>query len=52
MEDNVKLQLDSIISEMSSKHWLFTNNPGRDFMQQNGSKLSFEDTLRLILSLF
>ena len=51
MENNVKQQLDSIISGMSSNYWLFTNNPGRDFMRQHGGKLSFEDTLRLVLSL-
>ena len=48
---NVKQNLDTIISEMASNHWLFTNNPGHDFMRQEAGKLSFEDTIRLVLSL-
>ena len=48
---NVKQKLDSIISEMSSNYWLFTKNPGHDFMRQEAGKLSFEDTIRLVLSM-
>lgn len=27
---NVKQKLNSIISEMAEKHWLFSNNPGHN----------------------
>ena len=29
---NVKEKLNSIISDMADHHWLFSNNPGHDFM--------------------
>ncbi len=48
---NVKQKLDSIISEMSNNYWLFTNSPGHDFMRPEAGKLSFEDTIRLVLSM-
>lgn len=49
--EKVKQKIESILSEMSEQHWLFTNRPGRDFMRQNLGKLSFYDTMRLILSM-
>ena len=49
--EKVKQKLDSIIMEMSENHWLFSNNPGRDFMRQNTGKLSFYDTLHMILTM-
>ena len=39
--------MNSIIEEMSDKHWLFSSNPGHDFMRQSLGKLSFADTMRL-----
>lgn len=47
----VKEKLNSIISDMSNHHWLFTKNPGHDFMRQNLGKLSFYDTMRLIIGM-
>lgn len=32
---NVKEKLNSIISDMAEHHWLFSNNPGHDFMRQD-----------------
>ena len=40
----VKEKLNSIIKDMADHHWLFTNNPGRDFSRQHLGKLSFYDT--------
>ena len=48
---NVKEKLNSIISDMASHPWLFSNNPGRDFMRQDLGKLSFYDTMRLIIGM-
>ena len=48
---NVKQKLNSIISDMASHPWLFSNNPGRDFMRQDLGKLSFYDTMRLIIGM-
>ena len=48
---NVKQKLNSIISEMAEKHWLFSNNPGHDFTRQHLGKLSFAETMRLIISM-
>ena len=48
---NVKQKLNSIIADMSEHHWLFSNNPGHDFMRQNQGKLSFSDTMRLIIGM-
>ena len=36
---------------MSDKHWLFSSNPGHDFMRQSLGKLSFADTMRLVLTM-
>ena len=49
--ENVKKKINSIIEEMSDKHWLFSSNPGHDFMRQSLGKLSFADTMRLILTM-
>lgn len=48
---NVKEKLNSIIDDMANHHWLFANNPGHDFMRQNHGKLSFYDTMRLIIGM-
>ena len=48
---NVKEQLNSIIMDMSNHHWLFSNNPGHDFMRQQSGKLSFYDAMRLIIGM-
>lgn len=48
---NVKEKLNSIISDMSDHHWLFSNRPGHDFMRQNLGKLSFYDTMRMIIGM-
>lgn len=47
----VKQKLNSIIKEMSDHHWLFTRNPNRDFSRQHLGKLSFYDTMRLIIGM-
>ena len=49
--EKVKETLNSIISQMSDNYWVFVNNPGHDFMRQSIGKLSFEDTIRFILSM-
>ena len=36
---------------MANHHWLFANRPGHDFMRQNHGKLSFYDTMRLIIGM-
>lgn len=48
---DVKEKLNSIIQDMSDHHWLFTNNPKSDFSRQHLGKLSFYNTLRLIISM-
>ena len=48
---NVKEKLNSIISDMADHHWLFSNNPGHDFMRQDLGKLSFYDTMRMIIGM-
>ena len=49
--ETVKNKLNSIISDISDRHWLFSSNPGHDFMRQNLGKLSMADTIRFILSM-
>ena len=49
--EKVKGILDSIISDMADHYWLFVKNPGRDFSRQDVGKLSFQDTVRIILSM-
>ena len=49
--EQVKSKIESILSDMSDHRWLFTANPGHDFTQQEQGKLSFYDTMRLILSM-
>ena len=49
--ETVKNKLNSIISDISDRHWLFSANPGHDFMRQNLGKLSMADTIRFILSM-
>ena len=49
--ENVKKKINSIIEEMSDKYWLFSTNPGHDFMRQSLGKLSFADTMRLVLTM-
>lgn len=48
---NVKQKLNSIILGMSKNHWLFSENPGHDFSRQEHGKLSFFDTMRLIIGM-
>ena len=48
---NVKEKLNSIILSMAEHHWLFSKNPGHDFTRQHLGKLSFYDTMRLIISM-
>lgn len=47
----VKQKLNDLIKNMSDFHWLFTKNPGRDFSRQHLGKLSFYDTMRLIIGM-
>ena len=48
---NVKEKLNSIILSMAEHHWLFSKNPGHDFTRQHLGKLSFYDTMHLIISM-
>ena len=48
---HVKEKLNSIILSMAEHHWLFSKNPGHDFTRQHLGKLSFYDTMRLIISM-
>ncbi len=48
---NVKEKLNSIILSMAEHHWFFSKNPGHDFTRQHLGKLSFYDTMRLIISM-
>ena len=48
---NVKEKLNSIILSIAEHHWLFSKNPGHDFTRQHLGKLSFYDTMRLIISI-
>ena len=47
----VKEKLNSIIQDMSDHHYLFTAHPSKDFSRQHLGKLSFYDTMQLILSM-
>lgn len=47
----VKEKLDSLIQEMSEHYWLYTNRPGHDFTRQKNGKLSFFDTINMIISM-
>lgn len=49
--EQVKSKLESILSDMSDHHWLFSSRPGHDFSRQGIGKLSFKETMRLILSM-
>ena len=49
--EKVKEKLNSIISEMEQFHWLYSARPGHDFTRQTLGKLSFGDTMRLILTM-
>lgn len=46
-----KQKLESILNDMSSNHWLFSNAPGHAFMRQGLGKLDFYDTMRLVLAM-
>lgn len=47
----VNEKLNSIISDMDQHSWLFCKNPGHDFTRQEHGKLSFYDTMRLIIGM-
>ena len=47
----VKEKLNEIIQDMSDHKWLFVTNPGHDFTREDCGKLSFQDTIKLILSM-
>ena len=48
--EEVKKTLDSILSDMSEHHWLYSTSPNHDFQTcQHLSKLNFEDTVRLMI---
>ena len=49
--EKVKGKILSIINDISDHHWLFSANPGHDFMRQHSGKLSFSDTMKLILAM-
>ena len=47
----VKQTLFSIIDDMEKHHWLFSSNPGHDFMLQYQGKLTFSDTMKLLIGM-
>ena len=47
----VKQTLFSFIDDMEKHHWLFSCNPGHDFMRQDQGKLTFSDTMKLIIGM-
>jgi hypothetical protein len=47
--NTVKETLMSLIEEMSTTHWLYTKNPGKDFTRNR--KLSFDDVMKLLISM-
>ena len=49
--EKVKEKIEAILSDMSEHHWMFSDRPGHDFMRQGLGKLSFYDTMRLILTM-
>ena len=49
--EDVKCKLESILKDMSDHVWLYSNDPSRDFTRQDCGKLSFYNTMRLILSM-
>ncbi len=49
--EKVKETLHSIIQDMAEHKWLFVKNPGHDFTRDDCGKLSFTDTINLILSM-
>ena len=49
--ENVKEKINLILSHMEKHSYLFVNRPGHDFMRQYFGKLTFSDTMKLILSM-
>ncbi len=49
--ENVKEKINSILSHMEKYSFLFVKRPGHDFMRQYFGKLTFSDTMKLILSM-
>ena len=47
----VKETLMNLLQDMSEHPWLYCNNPGHDFTRQESGKLTFIDTMRLIISM-
>lgn len=47
----VKEKFDSILKNMAEHHWLYTNDPGHAFMRQHLGKLSFYDTVKMIVGM-
>ena len=46
-----KQKIEHLAKWHCRQHWLFTNNPGHDFTRQHLGKLSFYDTMRMIIGM-
>lgn len=46
---NIKNQLFTLIDEMNSSHWLFTQNPNKDFSRKK--KWSFSEMMKFMISM-
>lgn len=51
LQKNVHEKLNSLIKDMSDNHWLFTKNPSQDFSRQHLGKLTFYDTIHMLISM-
>ena len=48
---NVKQKFNLLLSQMSENRWLYVNHPQSDFTRQDTGKLTFSDTMRLIIGM-
>ena len=48
---NVKQKFNLLLSQMSENRWLYVNHPKSDFTRQDTGKLTFSDTMRLIIGM-
>ena len=51
LSELVKEKLNEIIQDMADHKWLFVTNPGHDFTREDCGKLSFQDTIKFVLSM-
>lgn len=48
---NVKQKFNFLLSQMADNRWLYVKHPQSDFTRQNTGKLTFTDTIRLIIGM-